>query len=109
MNLRMIIIIAIVILLAGAGAWFYYFQAKSSVEQALSPAQTVIADIQTIERELADLRRLKTIQLDTAVLKDPFLQSLQSPQMLLSADPLATSAPPSRNITPGRPDPFIPF
>lgn len=53
------------------------------------------------EIRLTELRRLKTIQLDTSIIRDPFFGSLELPAEAAAAPEGATSA--------GRVNPFLPF
>lgn len=111
MSRKTLIIIVVVVVFGGAGLWFFYFQSSpptdtTATEQTVSSSNP---DVQRIEQELTDLRRLKDLQLDTSILKNPFLQSLEparippppSFQNNGSSTPLYT--------TPGRPNPFLPF
>lgn len=105
MSKQTLIILIILVTLGGAGIWFFYFQSSgptpaTDAEIGASDAGNVSSDpdVQKIERELADLRRLKDLQLDTSILKNPFLQSLE-------AFPVQNAG----TTTPGRPNPFLPF
>ena len=100
MNRQALIIGVIVAVLIGTGIWFFYFRSPAPAPEVT----TVISsnsDVQRIEQELANLRRLKDLQIDTSILKNPFLQSLEA----LSTPQTGTTTHP----TPGRANPFLPF
>lgn len=104
MNRQTLIVIIVVVVFGGAGLWFFYFQSSASTELGANISfSSSNPDVQRIEQELADLRRLKDLQIDTSILKNPFLQSLEAPRI----------SPPSfqnnGTTTPGRPNPFLPF
>ncbi|MBI4225185.1 MAG: hypothetical protein HY617_02550 [Candidatus Sungbacteria bacterium] len=102
---RQTLIIVIIIVLGAAGLWFFFFQ--SSPDEAGTGEEQVFVssnpDVQRIEQELSDLRRLKDLHIDTSILKNPFLQSLEPPRI-----PSATTGT-STATTRGRPNPFLPF
>ena len=99
MSRQTIIIFLILIVLGAASVWFFYPQSSApasqspNVQGAASPS-----DIAAIEQELAGLRRLKDLQFETSVLRQPFLQSLQAPSEGVSS-----------SISPGRANPFLPL
>lgn len=110
MNRKTLIIT--VALLAVAGIWFFFFR-SSPAEDGISTTNIGFVssnpDVQRIEQELADLRRLKDLQIDTNILKNPFLQSLEPVRTPPSSgfQNNGTTTPSYR--TPGRPNPFLPF
>ncbi|MBI3442785.1 MAG: DUF2749 domain-containing protein [Candidatus Sungbacteria bacterium] len=119
MSRQTLIIIVIAVLFGGAGLWFFYFQSSSSTDATPTDAratdQNISAnpDVQRIEQELVDLRRLKDLQLDTSILKNQFLQSLEPLKTPPSPPPVqnngtTTTLSPSYT-TPGRSNPFLPF
>lgn len=104
MNRQILIIIIVAVAVGAAGLWFFYFQPSSSTEPGTQQAfSSSNPDVQRIEQELADLRRLKDLQLDTSILKNPFLQSLELPRLP------SQSAGTTTVTTSGRPNPFLPF
>jgi len=93
--LKMPLIIGIVIiLLIGVAA---YFLVGPSQPEDLTPL-FLSPEAQRAAQELNEVKRLKDIDLNTAPLKHPFLQTL-----ILPTPP--TTTPPSL----GRQNPFIPF
>ena len=99
MNRQTLIIATIVVALIGAGTWFFYFRPSSPAAEDTTVSSS--PDVQRIEQELANLRRLKDLHIDTSILKNPFLQSLEA----LSTPQTGTTTHP----TPGRANPFLPF
>lgn len=55
-------------------------------------------DRQQFARTLAEVRRLKNLQLDTSLFQDRFFRDLEEPQEV-----------PQPEVTPGRTNPFAPF
>ena len=111
MSKQTLIILIIVLVFAGAGVWFFYFQSSSSTttdQAANTDTGAVYAssnpDVQQIERELVDLRRLKDLQIDTSILQNPFLKSLEAPRTISGGTGTSTAY-----ATPGRTNPFLPF
>lgn len=101
MSRQTFIIIVIILVFGGAGLWFFYFQSSSSTQNSPTAEENVSSsnpDMQRIEQELVDLRRLKDLQLDTSILKNQFLQSLEALPVLHTS-----------TSTPGRANPFLPF
>lgn len=95
-----------------AAVWFFFFRSAAPTDRATIPAKPVASsnpDVQRIKQELADLRRLKELQLDTSILKNPFLQSLEPLRIPppVGGQPGATTTP--TLTTPGRSNPFVPF
>lgn len=92
-----ILIIVFFIVLAGSGYIMYgaLYGSEDSKEAAPTPsAQTKVGE------RLAQLRRLKTLQFDTSVLKDPFFRSLApETEVIIQTDTSST----------GRLNPFLPF
>lgn len=106
MSRQTLIIIIVAVAVGAAGLWFFYFQSSSSTEPGMSANISFSSsnpDVQRIEQELADLRRLKDLQLDTGILKNPFLQSLELPRIPPQSIGTTTVT------TSGRPNPFLPF
>ncbi len=81
----------ILLLIMGAAgyAWYRYFQA---------PPAEVAGDRARLTRTLADVRRIKNLELDTSIFEDRSFRALE---------PLRAIAEPE--ITPGRDNPFAPF
>lgn len=105
MSRQTLIIIMVIVAFGGAGLWFFYFQ-SSSTEEIAAMEQRVASsnpDIRRIEQELSDLRRLKDLELDTSILKNQFLQSLEAPRI----SPQSTGT--STITTSGRSNPFLPL
>lgn len=94
MNKQTIILVVLVIAFGGTGfVWYRYLQTRTPAAE-ISPETRAAAEDSL---NLSELRRLKTLQLDTSVLRDPFFRSLELP-----------SATPAPEITPGNPNPFLP-
>lgn len=95
MNKQTILIVILIGVLAGTGyVWYRQFGATSSS----SKGDTIRSASQDIETRLAQFRRLKEIQLDTAVLQDPLFRSLELPEKVVEPE-----------VKLGRPNPFLPF
>jgi hypothetical protein len=93
MTRQNIFIAIFVVLLAGAGYSFFMTGDETLAEITQNSVGT------QFQERLAQLRRLKTIEFDTSVLRDPFFNSLTSLGVLVQ---------PSSEIT-GRTNPFLPF
>lgn len=85
-----LILILILIFAATAYIWYSYPRSSPPVAEAIP------ADELTVRLE--ELRRLKTIKLDTSIFEDRFFQSLVLPK-----------APVQPEVKVGRPNPFLPF
>ena len=125
MSKQTLIIIIVVLVFGGLGLWFFYFQSSSSLNppnggsgepqggfsQTAADQSSTLSnpDVLQIEQELADLRRLKDLQLDTSILKNPFLQSLEPLKTPPPFLPSQTGTTTPSFTTPGRPNPFLPF
>ncbi|MBI3420929.1 MAG: hypothetical protein HY006_02595 [Candidatus Sungbacteria bacterium] len=104
MNQQTLIII-VVILLVAAGGYFYVTGGQGDLAGVDGQAASISTpDIQRIEAQIAELRRLKTLELDTSILKNPFLLTLTLP-----ATPPTTGTTTTPSGTPGRPNPFLPL
>jgi hypothetical protein len=108
MSQKKFIIIIIVLIVSAVAIWFFFFRsaAPAGDQSSGTPDAALISsnpDVQRIERELADLRRLKDLQIDTSILQNPFLQSLEAPR---TPQGTGTTTVPA---IPGRPNPFIDF
>lgn len=88
-----IFIILFLIILGGAGYYWYQNSGTSAPETALPAEQESLTSITP-----AMLQRLKSLQLDVTLFKDPFFQKLK---------PLPTDT--SSEVLPGRNNPFAPF
>lgn len=104
MSRQTLIIIVIMLVFGGAGLWFFSFQSSSPPEGAAQSVSSSNPDVQRIEQELSNLRRLKDLQLDTSILKNQFLQSLEPPRI-----PPSNGTTTPAYTTPGRSNPFLPF
>ena len=103
MSRQNLIILIIVLVFAGAGIWFFYFQSSSpAADQAADTSSD--PDVQHVEQELVNLRRLKDLRLDTSILQNPFLKSLEVPRTISQKTGTSTAY-----ATPGRSNPFLPF
>lgn len=60
--------------------------------------ETAAEDQQRFAQSLADVRRLKNLQLDTSLFQDRFFRDLEEPQEI-----------PQPEVEPGRTNPFAPF
>lgn len=90
MNKQTILISILVIsFLATAVVWISYTPPPAKEEPETS-------ETTDIEGQLAELKRLKEIELDTAILSDSFFQELQEPQEV-----------PPLDKTAGRKNPFV--
>lgn len=89
-------IILAVLALTGLYVWF---GGESNEENTITENETVVA---ASEQRIEKLRRLKGIQLDTAVLSDPRFKALKSRGELVTP----TLVP---DVNPGRTNPFLPF
>lgn len=90
-------IILAVLALVGLYVWFGW---GSNGEKTTTKSETSVA---ASEQRIEKLRRLKGIQLDTAVLSDPRFGSLKSREEMITAP---TQVP---DVKPGRANPFLPF
>ena len=89
MNRNNLFTILFVVLLGGIGyAWY------STIR---SPAETLPAG-SSFTQSIAQLARLRTIDIDTTIFQDPVFTSLEAP-------PVPIEAP----VTPGRTNPFLKF
>lgn len=89
MSKQNILIAIIVAALAGTG--FLLFRNSGTPP---TPAESAA------DSRLSDLHRLKTLQLDTSILQDPFFQSLE-------VNPVETGR--ASDVATGRANPFLPF
>lgn len=80
------------VLLAAGGGYFWYRYSPSAPEGEASKETS---------SPLAELQRLKTLQLDTLILQDSFFKSLSLPSEVSSQINASTTA--------GRSNPFLPF
>ncbi len=104
MSRQTLSIIVVILVFGGAGLWFFYFQ--SLPDESAATGQGIISsnpDVQRIEQELTDLRRLKDLQIDTSILKNPFLQALEPSRVPTQSIGATTTT------TSGRTNPFLPF
>lgn len=93
--LYLVIILAILSLI-GLYVWF---GGRSSGEKTTTKSETAVAASgQRVEK----LRRLKGLELDTAVLSDPRFKALLSREELVTPTPVP-------DVQPGRANPFLPF
>lgn len=111
MSRQRLILIIVILVFGAAGLWFYFQSSSTSSTDnaAATPDQIAVSsnpDIQRIEQNLADLRRLKDLQLDTSILKNPFLQTLEPPRI---PAPAPGGIGTSTQTNAGRPNPFLPF
>ncbi len=94
MNRQTVLIIVFVLILAGVGVvWYRSSQTPATAETRAVGEGTAL--------RLEKLRRLKTVELDLTLLKDPFFRSLEIPERVV------TSAAETPSL--GRPNPFLPF
>ena len=95
------ILLIITIAVGGVAARFFFFpQAPAESQTGASNEMDASATIERLEHQLADIRRLKDLSIDTSILKSPLVQILEQPPLPL---PQATST------GSGRPNPFLPF
>ena len=104
-------ILIIVLVLGGATFLWRQYNAAPSASETDSAAVDIDP---TIEGELAQLRQLKTIHLDTAVLKEDSFRLLIAPPPVpgIEENNGQQSPPPqgsSLPLTHGRVNPFLPF
>jgi hypothetical protein len=90
---QIIFTIILIILIAATGYLWYNSSPQSSTEEAIKPVLS--------GSRLTELRRLKTLQLDVSILKDPLFASLQHPLEILGTEVIQIQA--------GRVNPFLPF
>ena len=93
-NLLLIVVMVLVV----SGGFFIWQQFGDEETTAVA-----ISDPK-LEATIQDLRRLETIQLDTALFEDPFFASLTLP---IPQSPDGSLIPPFSKQ--GRPNPFLPF
>lgn len=94
-----LILILVVLLLGGAGyAWYAYIQSAPTTDQTPSTVNPQVA----LKQQIANLRRLKDLHLDTSLFQDPFFQQLK-------ANDGSVLAPAETTQQQGRPNPFLPF
>ena len=92
--MRQIIFTIILIVLAlGTGYLWYNFSSQPPQEEVAKPGLS--------GTRLTELRRLKTLQLDVSILKDPLFVSLQHPLEILGTEVIQAQV--------GRVNPFLPF
>ena len=99
--MKHITLIAVVVLVLGGG--FFIWQRSTPEEEPIQISNP------ELEATINNLRRLKTIQLDTSLFEDPFFASLALPttEPLGSLDQDGSLIPfPTKQ---GRPNPFLPF
>ena len=90
MNRKTIFVILFVLLAAGG---YFWYQNSSSEPKEEAGKETA--------SPLAELQRLKTLQLDTLILQDSFFKTLSLPSEVSSIRNATTTA--------GRSNPFLPF
>ncbi len=90
------ILLLIFIGILGTTGFLWYRYAKT-----LPPSQAVKAE-DSFEARLSDLRRLKDLQLDVSLFRDPFFKTLQS-----SEDTVGEKV--KSQTKAGRENPFLPF
>lgn len=95
MNRKIILVIVLVLALLGTAFIFYFNYFKGPAGTA-APAPAA----REPQGRLAELRRIKSLDLDTPVLKDPKFVSLEE---------LSVEAQLKEDTTPGRQNPFLPF
>lgn len=95
MTRQNILIVVLILALAGVG-YFFFMGSEQNTPTVAETSNNV--EVQFQER-LTQLRRLKTLQFDTSVLRDPFFGSLATQGILIQ---------PSSEVT-GRTNPFLPF
>lgn len=89
MNRNTLFSLVLVILLGVIGyTWYGYLETSPETE----------AEHASFSKTLAEVRRLKTLDLDTSLFQDRFFRDLEEPQEI-----------PQPEITPGRENPFAPF
>lgn len=94
MNRQTIMLIVLVIVFGISGfLWYRYLRTRAPATETTAETRAAAEGL----LDLTELRRLKTLQLDTSVLRDPFFRSLELP-----------SVTPAPEITPGNPNPFLP-
>lgn len=94
MNRQTIILILVVILFGGIGfVWYRYLQTLPPEPEI--PTETKAATENALN--LAELRRLKTLNLDTTILENPLFRSLETTAETFTPD-----------IAPGNINPFVP-
>lgn len=91
MNHRTILVILFLLLVAGGG--YFWYQYSPSAPEGEAGKET--------SSPLAELQRLKTLQLDTLILRDSFFKSLSLPNEVSDLINASTTA--------GRSNPFLPF
>ena len=95
MNRQTILIVIVILMLAGAAfIWSRYSQTTPVVEET-----------EDFDIDISELRRLKTINLDTSVLQEPFFRSLETPVETVT-QPTVPTSPDTKT---GRTNPFTPF
>lgn len=93
-----IILIIVVLVLGGIGYFWYAYVQSTPAEPTTTSADTQTA----LKQQIANLRRLKDLHLDTSIFQDPFFQQLK-------ASDGSVLAPPEVSQQQGRPNPFLPF
>lgn len=93
MNRQFILIIILLIAVVATALVFYFNYYQNSSE-------TTAPITQEPRGRLAELRRIKNLDLDTPVLKDPKFVSLEE---------FSVEAQLKEDSVPGRPNPFLPF
>jgi len=73
--------------------WINYSRTRPAIDTGKTEESEV-----TVERLLAEVKRLQEVRLDTSLFQDRLFQALQEPPV-----------PPETAVTPGRTNPFEPF
>lgn len=89
MNRNNLFTLLFIVLLGAIGATWYYYR-RPQDERAFPREE--------FTRSIAQLERLRTIDIDTTIFQDPVFTSLEAPPEL-----------PEAEVTPGRPNPFLNF
>lgn len=89
-NTLQLILIFVVIIIAGYYGFSYFKGSGADIEE-----NTVMPQLQA---RLEELRRVKTIKLDTSIFQDSFFKSLTLPKPI-----------PQPEVKFGRDNPFLPF
>jgi len=92
MNRNNLFTIILIVLIGGIG---YMWYSSSQTPQDAPGAEEAAA---TFTQSIAQLERLRTIDIDTTIFQDPVFVSLEAP-------PVPIEAP----VTPGRTNPFLKF
>lgn len=95
MNRQLILTIVLIAALGGTGyIWYQYSQTTEVIPKPEFSEKT-----DHLEERLSELRRLKTLRIDTSIVEDPFFKSLGTPQEAINQP----------EVKSGRPNPFLAF